>query len=152
LKEGQTGGNMNRIFSYLKSFLLGQLVILILVGFTFFELQAVNYSDILVASADTVISPEGIYYHGTPDEDINKDISNKYDGNRIVDSAKNNLQETTESSKNTLRDVADNVREKLNLDEPLPRSTKEFLKLTEERVEKTVEPVTGVRQGYYQIP
>jgi hypothetical protein len=143
---------MNRVFSWLQNFLLLQVVILLVVGFTLVGIQTVNFNDILVASADTVVSPEGIYYHGTPDENINKDINNKYDGNRIVDSAKNNLKETTESSKNSLRDVADNVREKLNLDEPLPRSTKEFLKSTEEQVEKTVEPVTGVRQGYYQNP
>jgi len=132
---------MNRIFSWLKSFLLLQSVVLFLVGLTFFGLGVVNSDNILVASADTVVSPEGVYYHGTPDESINKDINNNYDGNGVVESAKNSLKET-----------ADNVREKLNLDEPLPRSTKKFLKSTEERVEKAVEPVTGTRQGYYQLP
>jgi len=132
---------MNRIFSWLKSFLLLQSVVLFLVGLTFFGLGVVNSDNILVASADTVVSPEGVYYHGTPDESINKDINNNYDGNGVVESAKNSLKET-----------ADNVREKLNLDEPLPRSTKKFLKSTEERVEKAVEPVTGTRQAYYQLP
>ncbi|PAX52703.1 hypothetical protein [Brunnivagina elsteri] len=128
-------------FSGLKSFLLLQSVVLFLVGLTFFGLGVVNSDNILVASADTVVSPEGVYYHGTPDESINKDINNNYDGNGVVENAKNSLKET-----------ADNVREKLNLDEPLPRSTKKFLKSTEERVEKAVEPVTGTRQGYYQLP
>jgi hypothetical protein len=33
----------------------------------------------------------------------------------------------TDTTKNALERAADNVREKLNLDEPLPQSTKDFL-------------------------
>jgi hypothetical protein len=132
---------MNRIFSWVQNFLMRQVVILLLVGFSFFSLQVVNSSNMLVASAETVTSPEGVYYKGTPDKSINKNINNHTDGNKLG-----------ENGKSSLKEAADNVREKLNLDEPLPRSTKEFLKSTEERVEKVVEPVTGTRNGYYQIP
>jgi hypothetical protein len=131
---------MNRFFSWVQNFLIRKVVIMLLVGFSFFGLQVVNSSYMLVASAETVTSPEGIYYKGTPDESINKNMNNA-DSNKLGENAKSSLKE-----------AADNVREKLNLDEPLPRSTKEFLKSTEERVEKVVEPVTGTRQGYYQIP
>ncbi|NJR15939.1 MAG: hypothetical protein HC785_09595 [Calothrix sp. CSU_2_0] len=133
---------MNRVFSWVQNFLVRQVVILLLVGFSFLGLQVVNSSYMLVASAETVTSPEGIYYKGTPDESINKNINNNADSNNKLG----------ENAKSSLKEAADNVREKLNLDEPLPRSTKEFLKSTEERVEKTVEPVTGTRKGYYQIP
>ncbi|NJR76224.1 MAG: hypothetical protein HC773_26910 [Scytonema sp. CRU_2_7] len=163
-----------------------------LVGLTFFVTQAFG-SGILQAQADqTVKSPVGIYYKGTPDGgNINND-------NNLVENARKNLKETADNvrekvnnvgesvsrsaretvkspegtyykgtpnrdnisksnkvaqnDKNPLQEAADNVREKLNLDEELPRSTKEFLKSTEKRVEKTVEPVTGKPEGYYQEP
>ncbi len=91
-------------------------------------------------SGETVESPYGYYYKGTPDENVSK-------GDRNV---LRNDNELVENSKNSLKSTADNIREKLNLDEPLPRSTKEFLKSTEEKVEETVKPITGKREGYYQ--
>ncbi|NMG05506.1 hypothetical protein [Brasilonema sp. UFV-L1] len=84
---------------------------------------------------DAVKTPEGIYYKATPNED---NFSNSH--------------KLSQNNENPLKKVADNVREKLNLDEEVPRSTKEFLKSTEKRVEKTVEPVTGKSEGYYQEP
>jgi hypothetical protein len=83
----------------------------------------------------TVKTPEGVYYKAVPDED------------RI-----NKSNDLSENAQGGLKAVADNVREKLNLDEPLPRSTKEFLRSTEKRVENAVEPVTGQPEGYYQEP
>jgi hypothetical protein len=85
---------------------------------------------------NAVTTPEGKYYKATPD--IDNQINN--DNNNILEQARASLKET-----------AENVREKLNLDEPLPRSTKEFLRSTEERVEETVEPITGIDKGYYQV-
>lgn len=144
---------MNRIFSLLQNFLLRQVVILCLVGFAFFGLQIVNSSYILAASAETVTSPEGIYYKGTPDENVNKNLNNYHtDTNRFTENTKSGIKENTDNAKNILQETADNVREKLNLDEPTPRATKEFLKSTEKKVEKAVEPLTKTREGYYQIP
>ncbi|MEC4819191.1 MAG: hypothetical protein SAK29_38855, partial [Scytonema sp. PMC 1069.18] len=85
--------------------------------------------------SDAMTTPEGKYYKATPNR------------NNINNS--NNLARDTN---NPLKGAADNIREKLNLDEPLPRSTKEFLRSTERRVENTVDPVTGTRKGYYQEP
>lgn len=55
-----------------------------------------------------------------------------------------------EGNKNKLEEAIDTVVEKLNLNEPLPESTKEFLQDVEEKVEETVSPITGDTSGFYQ--
>lgn len=87
------------------------------------------------SSADTVITPEGAYYKAVPDNTVNT-------------SNKNMFEKAAES----LKETAETVKEKLNLDEPVPESTKEFLRSTEEKVEDTVKPITGTKEGYYQTP
>jgi hypothetical protein len=89
--------------------------------------------DAAKSTGDTVKSPLGTYYKGTPNASLETDT-------KSVDTGKNPLQK-----------IADNVRQKLNLDEPLPESTKEFLDSTEKRVEKAVEPITGTKEGYHQV-
>ena len=85
------------------------------------------------SSGDTVKSPQGIYYKGTPHSSLLKtDTKSVY------------------LAENPLQSIADNVREKLNLDEPLPESTKEFLAPTEKKVEKAVEPTTATKEDYHQ--
>ncbi|MGH8001822.1 MAG: hypothetical protein ACREPR_20945 [Brasilonema sp.] len=172
---------------------LRQILTVFLVGLTFFVTQAFGYGALQAQANNTVTSPEGIYYKGTPEGsgriNNNDNISND---NNLVEQARNNLKETadnvrekvnnvgesvsrnvgdtvktpegiyykatpngnnvskgnklSQNGKNPLKEAADNVREKLNLDEELPRSTKQFLRSTEKRVE----PVTGKREGYYQ--
>lgn len=51
--------------------------------------------------------------------------------------------EPNRSVKSNLQDAIENVREKLNLDEPIYSGTKEFINDVEERVDETVEAVTG---------
>ncbi|BAY47447.1 hypothetical protein SAMD00079811_50650 [Scytonema sp. HK-05] len=95
-------------------------------------------ADNLRASVDldeNVTTPEANYYKAQPQT-------------TTTSKGNNPIKQATES----LKETADNVREKLNLDEELPRSTKEFLNSTEKRVEKTVAPVTGTKEGYYQEP
>lgn len=55
-----------------------------------------------------------------------------------------------ENSRNNLKETADNVREKLNLDQPIPQSTKDFLNEVQNNFEDMVEPITGEEHGYYQ--
>ncbi|WP_066375364.1 MULTISPECIES: hypothetical protein [unclassified Anabaena] len=124
---------MNRVLSWLQNFLLRQVLIVCLIGATFFLGQCFISSSAMIAQAD-VKTPEGIYYKGTPE---NESIRN--------DTQVRNAQER-------LKETADTVREKLNLDEETPRATKEFQKSVQRRVEKTVEPVTGTPRGYYQQP
>uniref|UniRef100_UPI000693289E hypothetical protein n=1 Tax=Hassallia byssoidea TaxID=482630 RepID=UPI000693289E len=90
--------------------------------------------DAAKSTGETVKSPLGTYYKGTPHASLPLETDTK-----SVD------------TKNPLQSIADNVREKLNLDEPLPESTKEFLGETEKRVEKAVEPITGTKEGYHQV-
>ncbi|MEI2583694.1 hypothetical protein [Scytonema sp. PRP1] len=95
-------------------------------------------ADNLRASVDldeNVTTPEANYYKAQPQ------TTTTSNGNNLIEQARESLKET-----------ADNVTEKLNLNEELPRSTKEFLNSTEKRVEKTVAPVTGTKEGYYQEP
>ncbi len=82
---------------------------------------------------ENVATPEANYYQAQPETNTTSN------GNNLIEQVRESLKET-----------ADNVTEKLNLNEELPRSTKEFLNSTEKTVEKTVEPVTGTREGYYQ--
>ncbi|MDB9373138.1 hypothetical protein [Nodularia sphaerocarpa] len=125
---------MKRVFSWVKNILLRQIIIVFLIGVAFFSFQLFNYgNDLMLAKADTVKTPEGIYYKGTPDNNaLMKNDS-------PLDNAQKNLKET-----------AENVREKLNLDQPTPKATKEFLDSVQTQVEDTVEPITGTRHGYYQ--
>ncbi|MBW4563475.1 MAG: hypothetical protein KME32_20485 [Mojavia pulchra JT2-VF2] len=74
---------------------------------------------------NTVKSPEGIYYKGTPDYEGNQSIRN----DNQVENAQNNLKQT-----------ANNVREKLNLDEETPRATKEFIQSVKSKVGEVVNP------------
>jgi hypothetical protein len=86
----------------------------------------------LLAQAETITTPEGVYYKGTPDP------------------GKITTDRETENTQRYLRETADNFREKLNLDEPVPESTKEFLEDVHTNVEKTIEPITRGQPGYYQ--
>ncbi|MEH2252827.1 hypothetical protein [Nostoc sp.] len=123
---------MNRVISWLRNVRISQILVVSLVGFMFLLGQA--FSDINVALAD-VTTPEGTYYKVIPNEqgEIRNDTQIK-------------------DTQNSIKGAVDNIREKLNLDEKTPRATKEFLKSTENKVEKTVEPLTGEKEGYYQSP
>lgn len=101
----------------------------ILIVFAVLFLQCVGNINVLPAQADTVKTPEAKYYNAQPTE---KD-------KQLVDNAKNNL-----------KGIGENVREKLNLDEPLPKSTKDFLNSSENKVDEVVNPITRESKGYYQ--
>ncbi|MBF2063139.1 MAG: hypothetical protein IGS39_01700 [Calothrix sp. C42_A2020_038] len=128
---------MNSVISFIQNMILRQVFTLFLIGFVFFSMELFANTGIQSASAETVTSPEGVYYKAMPNDEVHKN----YNSENVVEQAKNKLEETTET-----------IREKLNLDEETPRATKEFLRSTENRVEKAVEPLTGTRSGYYQIP
>lgn len=123
---------MNRVTSWLRNIRISQILVVFLVGFMFLLGQA--FSDINVAQAD-VITPEGTYYKGVPD-------------------GQGEMRNDTQTTKtqNPLKEAAENIREKLNLDEETPRATKEFLKSTKSKVEETVQPLTETKEGYYQNP
>ncbi|WP_315789297.1 hypothetical protein [Fischerella sp. JS2] len=103
-----------------------------------------NFSNFSNQSGETVKSPYGYYYKGTPDENV---ANGNFDQNRNL---MNNEKSMAENAKRNLKNTAENVREKLNLDEPLPKSTKDLLNSTKQKTEDLVEPITKNREGYYQ--
>ncbi|WP_373529736.1 hypothetical protein [Nostoc sp.] len=120
---------MNQVISWLRNIRISQILVVFLVGFTFLLGQAFTYVN--VAQAETVRTPEGTYYKGTPDE-----------GEMRNDSQMKNAQ-------NKLKDVADNIREKLNLDEKTPQATKEFFDPTSNAAKEKAQSFNGDEEGYY---
>lgn len=53
---------------------------------------------------------------------------------------------------NKFQDAFENVKEKLNLDEPIPESTREFLRDVKGQTDEAVAPITGPTSGYYSVP
>jgi hypothetical protein len=124
---------MNRFLDVIQRLIVRQIFVLFLVGLTFFSFQVVNQgSAFLLANADTVKTPEGIYYKGTPDS-----------GELRNNQGLGNVQKS-------LKDTADNVREKLNLNEDIPEATKEFIDSTQSKLKEGLEPLTKTQGGYYQ--
>ncbi|MBD1849888.1 hypothetical protein [Leptolyngbya sp. FACHB-711] len=64
-----------------------------------------------------------------------------------IRNAKKNLEETTDQTEGGLKDIVDNVREKLNLDQPLYPGTKEFISDVKETVEDSVDAVEDTLTG-----
>ncbi|RCJ22799.1 hypothetical protein A6770_29530 [Nostoc minutum NIES-26] len=123
---------MNRVISWFRNIRISQIVLVFLVGFMFLLGQA--FSFVHVAQAD-VKTPEGIYYKGIPDE-----------GNEV-------RNDTQRNDRNILKDAGDNIREKLNLDEKTPRSTKEFFDSAKNRVgDKVGDKLYETQEGYYRNP
>jgi len=112
---------MNRVISSLRNIRISQILVVFLVGFMFLLGQAFSYAN--VAQAETVKTPEGIYYKGIPDEG----------------SIRNDTQ--ISNAKNKLKGAVDNIREKLNLDEETPEATKEFFDPAKKKA--------GDKEGYY---
>ena len=123
---------MNRVSSWLQNIRISQILVVFLVGFMFLLGQAFSY--VSVAQAD-VITPEGTYYKGIPE------------GQGEI---RNDTQRT--NTQNPLKGAADNIREKLNLDEKTPRATKEFFDPAKNRAADKSSSYDGNREGYYQTP
>lgn len=112
---------MNRFISWFR-----RLAIVFLVGLTFVGLHFGSVAS--PAQAETV-TPEANSYQAQPTK---------------------NTENLGKKTKNSLKEAAENVREKLNLDEPIDPGTKQVLNPTQKRVEKAVKPITGKEQGTYQ--
>ncbi|MEC4818915.1 MAG: hypothetical protein SAK29_37420, partial [Scytonema sp. PMC 1069.18] len=65
---------------------LRQILTVFLVGLTFFVMQPFGLGTLPAQAADTVKSPEGIYYKGTPNETRTFNNSNARNGSNLVDS------------------------------------------------------------------
>ena len=120
---------MKQVNSLLQNLSLRKILTVFLVGVTFFVIQAVGFSNASPALAEAV-TPEATSYQvdRVETKNIKKD-------NGLIEKVK---------------EAADNVREKLNLDEPIDPGTKDFLNSTQERVEDAVKPITGKEKGSFQ--
>jgi gas vesicle protein len=117
---------MNRIISWLPNFSLRKILTVFLVGSAFLVMQAFSYGNQLQAHAET-LTPEASAYE--VDKSDTEQIKND---NKLV-----------EESQRNLKDTADNVREKLNLDQPIYPGTKEFLNDVKDSVKDATKAVTG---------
>ncbi len=76
-----------------------------------------------------------------------KEITDRINQQGEQRDTRDRLISTTE---NKLKDAVENVKEKLNLDEPLAPSTKEFLGKRQEEIESNGDVVVREEPGYYQ--
>ncbi len=79
---------MTRVFSWLQNVILRQAIIVFLASLTFLGMQAFSYGNVMVAQADTVKTPEGIYYKGVPDSN----------GTNIIEKAKGSFKQSTDNN------------------------------------------------------
>jgi preprotein translocase subunit SecF len=71
---------------------------------------------------------------------------------RAQNAAAPKARNARESTQDTDKNLAENIREKLNLDEPLPPSTKKFLKSSEKVVDKTIKTTKeGLQDAAEQV-
>jgi Asp-tRNA(Asn)/Glu-tRNA(Gln) amidotransferase B subunit len=120
---------MKQVNSLLQNLSLRKILTVFLVGFTVFVIRAVGFSNASPALAEAV-TPEATSYQVERVE-----TKNIKSDNGLIEKVK---------------EAADNVREKLNLDEPIDPGTKDFLNSTQERVEDAVKPITGKEKGSFQ--
>ncbi|BAY22062.1 hypothetical protein NIES2100_18250 [Calothrix sp. NIES-2100] len=178
---------MVRVFAWIQNAIVRRIVVVFMLGLAFLGMQSFGYSNGMLAQADTVKTPEGIYYKGTPDNVGNtggdknllekakdalkpnsgdnirrnlKDDQGYYGDSRYGNSSSSsnsNSGETVrtpegiyykgtpdnnpiENSQNKLGKAANNIREKLNLDEDTPRATKDFVNSVKNKVGDVVNP------------
>ena len=120
---------MKQVTSLLQNLSLRKILTIFLVGVTVFVIQTFGFINASPALAEAV-TPEATSYQvdRVETKNIKKD-------NGLIEKVK---------------ETADNVREKLNLDEPIDPGTKEVFNSVEKQVEKTVKPITGKEKGSYQ--
>ena len=100
---------------------------IVLIGLSLIFVSIFSYPNIAEAKP---LTPEATSRYQVPDADSRIDIDDK------------------KPVKN-LKDAKDTIVEKLNLNEPLPESTKDFFRSTEDKIQDTVEPITGTKKPYY---
>lgn len=72
---------------------------------------------------------------------------NRYGNELALPTAQKNLEQTADDAEGGLNGVVDNVREKLNLDQPLYPGTKEFIGDVKDTVEDSVDAVQDTLTG-----
>jgi hypothetical protein len=116
---------MNRLISWLR-----QTLIIFLVAISVFVFQDFGYGRLAQAEP---VTPEARSYQAAGDRTTQIERDNQF----------------VEKPISNLKEAAENIKEKLNLDEPIDPGTKEFFNSTKEKAAKAVKP-TGKEQGSSQ--
>lgn len=132
----------------LKKHFLRRIIAVILIAFTFLFVDVLSNNLIQPAQAQ-VMTPEE-YAEQANTLNRNMDSANHREGYYREKTFEQSQESPIEKAKTSLKEGAENIKEKLNLDEPVPQATKDFLHSTQQKVEETVEPITGTEHGYYQ--
>lgn len=129
---------MNRIIGSLQTFKLPNFITVFLVVSAFLVLPAFSYNPSIEAQAEP-LTPEATQYQVNSQESpfrendqekvnqIFKDNKNPQPASDTTKEIGENLNKAPKAAKRTIEDVADNIKEKLNLDQPLYPGTKEVL-------------------------
>lgn len=116
---------IEKVVYWIKNLLNKRTDAVVLIGLSLIFVSVFSYPNIAEAKP---LTPEATNRYQVPDAETKIDI----DDNKPVQNIKKNLNDTKET-----------IVEKLNLNEPLPKSTKDFLRSTEDKIEDTFEPITG---------
>jgi hypothetical protein len=93
---------MVRVFSWIQNAIVRRIMVVLILGLAFLGMQSFGYSNGMLAQADTVKTPEGIYYKGTPDN-----VGNTSNDKNLLNKAIDTLKPTS----------GDNVRRNFNDDQ-----------------------------------
>jgi predicted PurR-regulated permease PerM len=117
---------MNQVISRLQSVLLRVILTSFLVVSAFFLSAFLGYGNSVQAQADP-LTPEATSYQ-----------VDQTDAETFKDQAQDQGNGLIKNTQNKLESAADNIREKLNLDQPIYPGTKEFLNDVQDKAEDTV--------------
>ncbi|HBE53876.1 MAG TPA: hypothetical protein DDW76_35285 [Cyanobacteria bacterium UBA11369] len=109
---------MNRVISWLQSVLARAILTRVIVVTAFLINVSLSFGNPLPAHALPLLTIDSSSYAVDPDNDRLPTYT-KADGNQKPD--------LIENSRDKLKSAADNIKEKLNLEQPLNESKKEFL-------------------------
>jgi predicted PurR-regulated permease PerM len=132
---------MNQVISFLQSIRLRQIATVFLVSTAFFVIQAFGYGTSVQALANnTTLTPETNAYQ-VPGSNGSINARTETLTDQTEDTGSNLLEKIGEA--------AENVKEKLNLDEPTPPSTKKFFNQIQDKADDVVgKTVQGTQEGF----
>ena len=147
---------MNQVISWLQNVLVRVVLTLSLVGVAFLASAALGYGNSFQAQADP-LTPEATQYQVASDsspfqaeqdrgkENFQNSANELFKQNKRPQAPSETTKEIGETltkpaknTKGTLEGVAENIKEKLNLDQPIYPGTKEFLNDVQDTVEDAV--------------
>lgn len=122
---------MNQVISWLHSVVVRVIFITVIVGFALLMNVALGFGNPLQAQAMPLLTVDTSSYRVDPDDRQQRPTNTKTE--------LNNNPDLIENSREKLKDTADNLRDKLNPDEPLPDSTQKFVNKFQEKAKQVTQ-------------